>query len=229
MSGHPRIEKVETFLVDLPTIRPHELSMTTVRRQTLLIVRIHTSDGVVGLGEGTTIGGLTYGAENLEGMKLAIDTNIAPVLERSDPDRVGQTMAKVGKAVRDNHFAKCAIETALLDAFAKRRGLPLGDLLGGRFHERLPIAWVLASGDTARDIAEAEEMLDRRRHKISSSRSGAASRSRTSRTSPHQTGRWRSRQRARRREPDLERGDGRLGDRRAGGRRHASSIHDDDP
>ena len=53
MSGHPRIEKVETFLVDLPTIRPHELSMTTVLRQTLLIVRIHTSDGVVGLGEGT--------------------------------------------------------------------------------------------------------------------------------------------------------------------------------
>ena len=166
MNKQIKIEKVETILVDLPTIRPHELSMTTMRGQTLLIVRIVASDGVVGLGEGTTIGGLAYGAESPEGMKLAIDTYIAPVLESCDPDRVGQTMAEIGKVVRGNHFAKCAIETALLDSFAKRRGLPLSDLFGGRFRDRLPIVWTLASGDTARDIAEAEEMLDRRRHKI---------------------------------------------------------------
>jgi len=166
MSGRPTINEIETFLVDLPTIRPHKLSMTTMRGQTLLIVRVRTSDGIVGHGEGTTIGGLAYGAESPEGMKLAIDTYIAPVLERCDPDRVGQTMATVGKAVRDNHFAKCAVETALLDAFAKRRGLSLSDILGGRFHDRLPVVWTLASGDTTRDIAEAEQMLDRRRHKI---------------------------------------------------------------
>jgi muconate cycloisomerase len=140
--------------------------MTTMRGQTLLIVRIHTTDDIVGLGEGTTSGGLAYGAESPEGMKLVIDTYVAPVLAQSDPDRVGPTMALIGKAVRDNHFAKCAVETALLDSFAKRRGLPLSDLFGGRFHDRLPIAWTLASGDTGRDIAEAEEMLGRRRHNI---------------------------------------------------------------
>ena len=36
------------------------------------------SDGTVGIGEGTTIGGLAYGAESPEGMKLAIDTYFAP-------------------------------------------------------------------------------------------------------------------------------------------------------
>jgi muconate cycloisomerase len=166
MRKRPSIERVETILVDLPTIRPHELSMTTMRGQTLLIVRIFTSDGVVGVGEGTTIGGLAYGDESPEGMKLAIDTYIAPVLERCDPDRIGQSMAKIGRVVRGNHFAKCAIETALVDAFAKRRGLPVSDLFGGLFRDRLPIVWTLASGDTARDIDEAQEMLDRRRHKI---------------------------------------------------------------
>src|SRR5712692_819676 len=109
MAHHTRIERVETFLVDLPTIRPHKLSMTTVSGQTLMLVRIYASDGIVGFGEGTTIGGLAYGAESPESMKLAIDTYIAPVLEHCDPDRVGQSMAKIGKAVRDNHFAKCAI------------------------------------------------------------------------------------------------------------------------
>jgi muconate cycloisomerase len=166
MSQHTKIDRIETLLLDLPTIRPHRLTMTTMREQTLLIVRLHRSDGVVGVGEAATVGGLAYGAESPEGMKLAIDSYMAPVLETANPDRIGETMAKLGAAVRDNRFAKCAIETALLDAFAKRRGLSLSDLLGGRLHDRLPVAWTLASGNTAHDIAEAEDLLDRRRHNI---------------------------------------------------------------
>jgi hypothetical protein len=34
-----RIETVDTLLVDLPTTRPHQLSMTTMRGQTLLIAQ----------------------------------------------------------------------------------------------------------------------------------------------------------------------------------------------
>ena len=72
--GPAVIERVETMLVDLPTIRPHKLSMAVMNGQTLMLVRIRCSDGTVGLGEGTTIGGLAYGAESPEGMKLAIDS-----------------------------------------------------------------------------------------------------------------------------------------------------------
>jgi muconate cycloisomerase len=161
-----RIEQVETFLVDLPTIRPHQLAMTTMKGQTLMIVRLRMSDGTVGIGEGTTIGGLAYGAESPEGMKLAIDTYFAPILLQANPARVALTMEAIGRAAQANHFAKCAVEMALLDALGRRTGLALSELLGGRQHDRLPVAWTLASGDTARDIAEAEEMLSRRRHNI---------------------------------------------------------------
>lgn len=166
MSEGPRIQQVETILVDLPTIRPHQLAMTTMHRQTLMIVRLHLSDGVVGIGEGTTIGGLAYGPESPEGMQLAIDTYLAPILLASDPSRIARTMATIARSVQGNHFAKCAVETALLDALGQRVGLPISELLGGRQHDRLPVAWTLASGDTGRDIAEAEEMLARRRHNI---------------------------------------------------------------
>ncbi|MBB3903968.1 enolase C-terminal domain-like protein [Methylobacterium brachythecii] len=37
---------------------------------------------------------------------------------------------------------------------------------GGRVRERFPVAWTLASGDTQRDIDEAEQMLAARRHNI---------------------------------------------------------------
>ena len=166
-TGHAsRIERVETLILDLPTIRPHRLSVATMRNQTLMLVRIYTTDGIVGLGEGTTIAGLAYGQESPEGMKLTVDRYIAPSLIGCNGDRVQALMDHIGKLVKGNHFAKCAVETALLDAHAKRLGLPLSELLGGRRRDSLPVAWTLASGDTGRDIAEAEQMLESRRHNV---------------------------------------------------------------
>lgn len=172
-AGAPRVESVETTLVDLPTIRPHRLSMTTMRRQTLVLVRVRCSDGVTGIGEGTTIGGLSYGDESPEGIEQTIDGYIAPVLRQCDPRRPAAAMAAVARVVRGNHIARCAVETALLDAWARRIGVPLSELLGGRLRDRLPVAWTLASGDTGRDIAEAREMLDRRRHRAFKLKIGA--------------------------------------------------------
>ncbi|HWL46147.1 MAG TPA: muconate/chloromuconate family cycloisomerase, partial [Sphingomonadaceae bacterium] len=159
-----RIEKVEAFLVDVPTIRPHILAMATMHRQTLCLVKLYCADGVIGLGEATTIGGLSYGEESPEGIKVAIDTYFAPILERCDATQPAAAMAALSGSIVGNHFAKCAIETALFDAMGKRVGLPVSALLGGRVHEALPVLWTLASGDTAKDIAEAEAMLDQRRH-----------------------------------------------------------------
>jgi len=159
-----RVEAVETYVVDLPIIRPHLLSVATMQAQTLMIVKIVCSDGVTGFGEGTTIGGLSYGAESPEGMKLAIDRYIAPILESANPARVPETMNTIRKSIKGNNFAKCAVETALLDAWGKRIGLPMSELVGGRLRDRLPVAWTLASGDTEIDIAEAEQMLERKRH-----------------------------------------------------------------
>jgi len=141
--------------------------------QTLMLVKVHCSDGIIGIGEGTTIGGLAYGAESPESMKLAIDTYFSAVMIGEDATRVQALMARIGKMVKENRFAKSAVETALLDAHGKRLGLPVSELLGGRRRDRLPVAWTLASGDTARDIAEAEKMLALRRHRIFKLKIGA--------------------------------------------------------
>jgi muconate cycloisomerase len=167
------IECVETSLVDLPTIRPHKLSVATMHGQTLMLVKIYCSDGVIGIGEGTTIAGMAYGPESPETMKLAIDTYFAPAMIGKDATRIQELMAHLGKLVRLNHFSKSALETALLDAHGKRLGLPVSEMLGGRRRDRLPVAWTLASGDTARDIEEAEAMLDARRHRIFKLKIGA--------------------------------------------------------
>lgn len=158
------IDRVEAFILDVPTIRPHVLAMATMHRQSLCIVRIHCADGIVGIGEATTIGGLAYGPESPEGMQLTIERYCAPILFGRDAARPAAIMAALDAAIVGNHFAKCAIETALLDAQGHRAGLPVSELLGGRTVDRLPVLWTLASGDTARDIEEAEAMIAAGRH-----------------------------------------------------------------
>jgi len=161
-----RIAAIETWLVDVPCIRAHVLAMATMNVQTLCLVRLRCDDGVEGIGEATTIGGLAYGPEAPESIKLLIDTYFTPMLIGQDGARPAVLMASLGRHITGNHFAKCAIETALLDAQGKRAGLPVSELLGGRLRDRLPVLWTLASGDTSNDIAEAEDMIARRRHNV---------------------------------------------------------------
>ncbi|MGH6807493.1 MAG: hypothetical protein ACREEJ_11705 [Ensifer adhaerens] len=89
MNSGIRIIEIDTVLLDVPT---HALSMVTMSGQTMMVVRPHCSDEISGLGKGATIGGLAYGAERPESMKLAIDQYIAPLLIGSDATRVGLAM-----------------------------------------------------------------------------------------------------------------------------------------
>lgn len=43
------IQSIEAVLVDIPTIRPHKLSMTTMGVQSMVIVRMTDSNGLEGL------------------------------------------------------------------------------------------------------------------------------------------------------------------------------------
>lgn len=158
------VTAVEAVIVDLPTIRAHKLAMATMQVQTLVVVRLRSSDGIEGLGEATTIGGLSYGDESPEGTKLTIDTYLAPLLLGADATNVNRLMDLLCRSVKGNRLAKSAIETALLDAQGKRLGVSVATLLGGAVRKSLPVLWTLASGDTARDIEEAEQFLEERRH-----------------------------------------------------------------
>jgi muconate cycloisomerase len=166
MNSPIRIETVETVLVDLPTIRAHKLAMTTMSRQTLVIVRVSASDGIGGIGEATTIGGLAYGDQSPESIASAIDHYIAPLLAGVDATNVNAAMQRVAKSVQGNSFARSAIETALLDAQGKRLGLPVHALLGGAVRATLPVLWTLASGDAGRDVDEALALIEARRHRV---------------------------------------------------------------
>ncbi|WP_313034418.1 muconate/chloromuconate family cycloisomerase [Acinetobacter sp.] len=159
-------KSIETLLVEIPTIRPHKMAVATMQTQTLVLVKITTEDGYIGWGEATTIGGLGYGEESPESIKTNIETYFAPLLKSLAGLNIAQTFAAIKRNINGNRFAKCAIQTALLDIQAQRLGLPLSELLGGRLRDSVPVLWVLASGNTEKDIAEAQNMITAKRHNI---------------------------------------------------------------
>ena len=161
-----KIERIETVILDIPTIRGHVLSMTTMVMQSIVLVTARFSDGSVGLGEGATIGGMSYGPESPESIKTAIDAYIAPLLKGRDADDVNGAIGLVEKAVRGNPIARCAVEIALWDGLARRLGVSIAQLFGGPVRTSMPVAWTLASGRSETDIAEAEEMIATRRHNV---------------------------------------------------------------
>src|SRR5690606_32772131 len=133
------IQSIEAVLVDIPTIRPHKLSMTTMGLQSLVIVRIKDSDGFDGLGEATTIGGLAYGPESPERVKLTIETYFTPQLLGKPATNNKSQRVDLSRSVRGNKPASSAIETALLDLMGKRRKRPLAELFQGATRQPLPV------------------------------------------------------------------------------------------
>lgn len=117
------VEQIESWIVDVPTIRPHKLSMTTMGCQSLVIVRLTRSDGICGIGEATTIGGLSYGVESPEAISSAITHYLTPLLKGQSADNLNALTARMNGAIKGNTFAKSAFETALLDAQGKALGL----------------------------------------------------------------------------------------------------------
>lgn len=159
-------KSIETLLVEIPTIRPHKMAVATMQTQTLVLIKITTEDGYIGWGEATTIGGLGYGEESPESIRINIETYFSPLLKTLTGLNVAQTMQAIKRNINGNRFAKCAIQTALLDILAQRLNLPLSELLGGRLRDSLPVLWVLASGNTEKDIAEAQKIIAAKRHNI---------------------------------------------------------------
>jgi muconate cycloisomerase len=160
-----KIISFESILVDLPTIRAHKLARQTVMQQTLVVLRLMTDAGIEGLGEATTIGGLSYGEESPESIKSALDNYIAPLVTGLDPRNINHIMAEIDRHIVGNRLTKSAVETALFDILGKTLSVPVHQLLGGKQTDAMECIWGLASGDTGKDIEEAERVLSQKLHR----------------------------------------------------------------
>jgi muconate cycloisomerase len=169
------ISSISTTIVDVPTVRPHELSSLSVTAQSYVIVELRLANGADGIGEAATLGGPRWGEESVESIKATIDAYLAPALLGAPADRFEAARARMDAAAKRNNAAKAAIESALFDAVGKTLGVPAVQLLGGAVRDSIPVLWTLASGDPAQEIEEAENKLAARLHDAFKVKIGARS------------------------------------------------------
>lgn len=167
------IEAITSTIVDVPTVRRHKLSNTSVTAQSYVVVQVRLANGVEGVGEAATLGGPRWSEESVEGIKAAIDAYLAPALMGRRADLIEAAGAQMDGAAKRNNAAKAAVETALWDALGRTLGLPVTALLGGAVRDRVPVLWTLASGDPAQEAEEAGRKLEARLHRTFKVKVGA--------------------------------------------------------
>jgi muconate cycloisomerase/chloromuconate cycloisomerase len=167
------IESIEAVIVDLPLRRLQRFSALGTETQSVVIIFVRSTDGAIGCGESVTPSGPWWSGESVESIKLHIDTYLAPVLIGEDAFQLDKLMHNMDLKVYGNQFAKAGLEMALLDLIGKTLNQPVHNLLGGKVRESLPVLWPLATGDPEQEIAEAEEKIDRRLHRVFKLKMGA--------------------------------------------------------
>src|SRR5262249_10436574 len=108
-----------------------------------VVVRVHTDEGLVGLGEATVAPRWT--GETSRSCVAAIEDLIGPALTGKDPSRITVLRALMDRELKLNPFTKAAVEMALWDLAGKAAGRPVYDLLGGKVRDDIPIKMVVGS------------------------------------------------------------------------------------
>ncbi|WP_116047443.1 mandelate racemase/muconate lactonizing enzyme family protein [Amycolatopsis palatopharyngis] len=161
------IDRIETFAVELPTIRSFGVAGGAVATQGTPSVRVLvkiSADGVTGWGEATPIPAWTY--ETTESIVTTIDRYLAPaVLGIPCWDLDGVTRA-FDRAINRGFsigapLAKAAVDIALHDLLGRALGVPVGVLWGQRRQETVELGWMVSgqsAGEVADRVAEGREL-----------------------------------------------------------------------
>jgi muconate cycloisomerase len=125
-----KITRIETIPVRVP-IKP-KLAIRSGRGgahlvSPFLLVKIHTDEGIVGLGEASCTP--RWSGEDQVTAAHFIDTYFAPLLVGEEVNEVQRLVTKFSTAVAGNYFTKAAVEMALWDIIGKTEGAPIWQLL----------------------------------------------------------------------------------------------------
>jgi muconate cycloisomerase len=155
-----KITKIETIPIRLPTRRVHQWANLTTSIGVYVIIKLHTDQGLIGLGEAPVLkdwGGDhgKYFGETPQTTVHIINDILAPALADQDPSRFESVHALMDKAVKGYPYCKAAIDAALYDVVGKALKAPAYQLLGGLFRERIPIAHSLGLMEIDKAVGEA--------------------------------------------------------------------------
>jgi len=153
------VSRVESISCERLSVPLHTPFVSALRRTTTtdtVVVRITDTDGITGWGEAPQVWQVT--GESLAGAEACLSGPLRSVVVGEDTDDLAPLCRSVAGAVAGNFGAKGAVDVALHDLAARRRGLSLPVLLGSTTH-RVTTDVTLAAGEASALAQAAVERL----------------------------------------------------------------------
>ncbi len=124
------------------------------KREDDVVIRIHTDEGMTGLGEASTLG--PYYSLESQGTVISLLTEwiIPKVLIGADPFNIDLIHHRMDKTASEASIMKTAVDFALYDICSKALKVPTYKMLGGAHTEKLPLRWALGFGPPAQMVGE---------------------------------------------------------------------------
>lgn len=151
-----KIKRVEPIAVSLPMTKPMKMAGVLIEAADNVLVKVELDSGHVGWGEAASAHAMT--GETVESMMAAV-RYMVPTLNGFAAGDISEVSATMDRLMYGNQSAKSAVEMALHDALGKAAGKPVYELLGGKRRSRVPVLWLIGTGSTEGDIAEARQKM----------------------------------------------------------------------
>ena len=126
------IVRIELYELTLPLLEPFVISGGTMTERRSLVVVLHDDQGHRGYGEAPPFELPFYSEETLVSARDILERVLIPRLLRARVDTTEEVDRVLRIGVRGNPFARSALDTAVWDLEAARRGTSLAALLGER-------------------------------------------------------------------------------------------------
>ena len=149
-----KISSITLWQKSLPLAKPYWLSGGRLKFEVLdsTFVRIDTDEGFSGWGEGCPWGH-TYLPAHGPGVRAGIETMASSILGL-DPRQTGPINHQMDLALPGHLYAKAPIDIACWDIAGQAAELPIGELLGGRYPEPIPVASSISTGTPREMLAD---------------------------------------------------------------------------
>ncbi len=152
-----KITEIEAIPFGIP-IKRFTDAYAGFNKSNAVLVKIHTDEGFVGLGEACAFEPEFYG-ETLESIYFSIQNYIAPKIIGQNPLNINKVLSIVDAALAKSTCAKEGIDLALFDLAGKLLKVPVYTLLGGCFRDRIPVACEIGIDEPDMMVKEVKELL----------------------------------------------------------------------
>lgn len=146
------ITKIELIKLNIPYREPFVISLGVIPEATNVVVRIHTSTGLIGTGECAPF---VYIVGETQETVFELAKQVAKLLLGKDPGAIGERLHEIDRAVHGNPTMKSAFDMALYDLLSLKAGMPLYQMLGGSKKREIRTDMTISIGSPEKVSADA--------------------------------------------------------------------------